>query len=557
MAQPRTKKARWQDRYLSGLLTYSKLYGCKATEAERLPRAAELVARAIDDEQNGKPNSADFHWNLAYAALPEKWWEDAEWIEFVGDALWGSHWALIRGGVTENGINSRIWTHFSRIDTLAEHLPKQAEDAKADLEWLLRKEIDLSTQAGRTGYAILLRRKLYLLCDKSPAAVEQYLIAVTDNYKERLAKAGDNAVARISILEDAARSLEMLRTDDACCYSAYGCEASVRRDLAVDMTNEMRISDGLVQIRKALTLNPNSDDIREIHDQIVERMEQIRTRAKELESEIGSGSNKVLNSHGLTIVEEARKGYSAYNIFMDSKENVDIAKQREFAFEQYLWRRFGYPSAALSSSGPQDLLKALNVVFNTTVAAEQELEAVWRNEAAAFPSLRHVDPAPAVQFLRARLFEGEDVQEISNEEVVPQRLGAGLTYPAAAQHSKSDREPFMAWWHRAQDKRVKIIGVAAAVAFVVCGLLAGRESYYRSVRNRSYLAVNTAAKTEDYRGVLDGVRRFLAAPLLTSDSREGELVSQYDAALLKWMNQNDPNDQDLRALVSGRPRRKQ
>jgi hypothetical protein len=544
----------WIEAMSKPLMPSWKLYsGLGVTGHARVERVLKLVDMARRAELEGRALRADFFWKEAHLSLRASWLQGGEWIRVAREVFWETHWALVRGGLRDKNpedirSDARAFVHLGWIRSLETLLPEESAASRSDLEAALRLQVHTLERAARLKEAWKRAGELQQLAPENseyPSRAAEIQMAIVS---KALDASGDDITEREQALRSAIVNMTRLRGGERPILSVLQAEAVLRQQLAIALANDDRLSDALLESRKALALDPWLEGGKETFEKLVEFLSQMQEQANSIREEVQAG-NRQLSSKGEWLLREAERGYGPVNAFLESQEYQELTALYEKALTNHVWREVSLADPEPEDSRPKDLIEEVSRILTEKPEDPAALEAAWNEAVDRHASLQDLNPVAAVAFLHRRLFPDDpNAPEPLQTRWVAQ-LSDGPSIELPPERSKRDGEPFEGWLYSRSDLRVKFQCVAALLLIVTAFLFGVREVINRGIRAEAYQQARVAASLEDLPKAMEAAGRFLEHRVAANDSRESEMTMLYDEALVNWVLREDPAEDELRKLL--------
>jgi hypothetical protein len=394
--------------------------------------------------------------------------------------------------------------------------------------------IEAESQAKKWKAAIAIARDMIARVPQERKYPEQLMLLEYQSTRDGLTQ-GPLKPRDAEKLKAGIERIEQLRRQYTSIPLAFTLIGRLRHLRAIALGNNSELSEALIESQKGMDYAPGDEEAAKTHERLVENMKALRARMEGVLQRVRAGYNRRLTLQGQKLANEASKGFTAVNAYTNSAERTQIQQDVTATRSKSIWIEVGYAEPAADwDSRAGSLYAALTEVFGKAPSSLQELERLWRDQAAQDPLLAGLDPCPPVGFLARRLFPAES-------------SGAGATTPQPAPEAgpefefESTRlargdEPFLFWLFSRQGMRLKA-QASLALLVLLCALsLAGFDSLRRSGQDHAYATLMAAANDRDFSRVIDASEDFLSHPALHHDARTPQVEGLYSEALVRWFS---------------------
>lgn len=311
---------------------------------------------------------------------------------------------------------------------------------------------------------------------------------------------------------------------------------------AAQLANDGNISDALLACRKAICCDEYSQDLVELWQKLVESMQSLMSKAKEILGEIENMRARGLPQHltvdGENLIAQAKAGFGPVNAFADSVECSDLERDAKVARARSLWARIN-----LGPLPPDDdfVMRAVDAIVSAFAKVKSEPQQassqVWASTVGADSSLSVLDSGRVNRFINARL-ANEDFAEPTSDPLPP-RLEPSFKMNIDTGKAKRQRLEPIEWLFDSGHRVLKIVTLAVLAGLALLSVFAVRDQIHRGVRDVAYADLRTAMVARDYNRAMNDAARFLRATTFAKDLRETEVRESYAEALVRWV-QNQP-----------------
>jgi hypothetical protein len=545
--------ARWQSVRVPEWKLYS---GRFLTGDESVARVVRLVELACEAERQSRPRRADFFWRESHDALRAQAAQGGDWPAVASDIFWDHHVAFARGSLEGKDVghlspDDRAFAHAGWMRQLVDLFAADAVRVQ-DLETLLSWKLDALQRAERSADA---RDAAVDLARLFPARPE-YIARATDlqfAITSRLLEAsGKNVREAENALRSGIARLTELRNSTRPHPNVLEGEAALRHALAVRLANSDRLSEALVESRRALTLDPSIKDGADVFNKMVELMRQLQSQAETVRAERRRG-NRQLTAAGHALLADATRGFTLLETFSKSEEHARLQSLREQALALFVWRAAGLGEPTSDDARVPQLLEALAEILQAPPQTPAEVTSAWSRAIALRPNLQGLDTRGVDGYLRRRLFPDDPGTPKLEPTDAARLLSEGPSIVVDSRRTGwRDQAPTKAWLYSGRDLRVKAQAAFTLVLVVVTAALGAREQVGQRVRAVEYRDARAAAIDGKFEQVMDACNRFFAYSMLASDPREVEISGLFDEALVRWTVAESPSQDAVQRRVNQR-----
>jgi tetratricopeptide (TPR) repeat protein len=539
----------------------------------------------MDAERTGRWGRADFFWRETHATLrrlsdqPKVWQDVSAAItdetdahvmrdpvqlrqRLVDEILIDTHRALFNGlsrGNEQLALGDRAFVHLDYLKDLLPFSGRPREHLHDLVAPPLERRIALSEAAEKWQSAIADGRDLLTLFPESEDHQNRLAglhfaatLASLKNGTSRRRKRKDADVLRRGIA-----ALEQLHREHPTNSMLFGLLAHLHRLRAITMANAGRLAEALVAAQTAVTFDPSLAEAWVTRAQLMEAMQQLRTRMESIEADLARRRNARLNRDGQRLRAEAREGFHPFNRYAHSAEAAETSRAARLARALALWKDTGLAeSPDQRDERAMALLGGLDHLLRQPPADPADVADAWERVVEQDPGLAELDRAAVLAFLERRLFGGAEAPTPTK----PSLPVSDLPALAVASTRRRSTEPILDWLFSHQDRRVKLQATVALVLILSVAGLTIDAADRREARDVAYRQVAMAAATNDDLQVIEAAEVFLAArPRLGTDGREQQVQDLYSEAFVRWfVQQSDQPESDVekhveryRALAAG------
>lgn len=524
----------WKQRYFRWGLDAGGRVG-QLLLLHRLALSAELAARS---------RRADFFWRAAVAELGRLAGQEAVWREVARSVLPGTADAVLsdpdelrRRLVREIFIDTHIGFFNGRVklldklspdDRASAHLAYIQEivacarldpgEANAVASTVAEARVELHEEAKHWAPAL---EEVTGLLARHPDNFDYQAKLAGLHFSKAVGELGDDPSEQAqlrdaNLLLHAINRLEEIRKQYPSNSAIFEYLARLHHLRAVKLSNGDHLSQGLLEIERALALDPSLEEAKKTREQIKELMKKLKAKLDEVERQMRRSLFPTLTEQGRLLQEEVRKGSKEADAYAASAQAKETAEAYSEAWVRTLWRQVGLAEPTEHwTERAVALVKAMGVVIDHPPADVEQLPVFWQAVAAEL-DLEDLDAAPICRFLSQRLFkaaEGEKAPEAPGPVLVPR-----------SDKCRGGTEPLVYWLFSRQDVAVK---VAAAAVFAWLTWAAGStiaKEGNRARRDQAYAQLVQAANRGDDATVVAAAGEFLAlVPARDGDRRAGQV----------------------------------
>ncbi len=250
------------------------------------------------------------------------------------------------------------------------------------------------------------------------------------------------------------------------------------------------------------------------------------------------------------MLEDSRRGFSPVEEFLRSSDYEKLSNQYTDAVALTVWRSVGLIEPDQNDLRPREFLKALTDILNDPPKTPDAIEKSWHDALIKYSSLVSLSSKSVHGYLYRRLFPDDPAAPPLEEGNAAAMLAEGPLIISADRPASRDGEPFRAWLYSRYDCRTKLQCVAALVLVIIATGFGIRDHHSLNIRAGAYAEAQKAAALGDGQKVMDACATFIQHRVLASDVREDEIRRLYDETLVRWMvNENPEDDQLTRRLT--------
>jgi hypothetical protein len=315
---------------------------------------------------------------------------------------------------------------------------------------------------------------------------------------------------------------------------------------AVKLANSGDLSEALVSAQKAMTLHP-SEETEQTGQKLVTMMKDLQEQVRKLEWQVASQPNSRLSAEGKRMKKQARRGLQPMNEYVQSAEAKRTSEYLYVARARSVWQSIGLSEPDTDwNERALVLLEGLSQVISKAPADNDEVSTIWRDVSSQDERLAGLDADVVCAFLGRRLF---DFSAEPQDADAPARSFPSPADPpileTKAASGKQAGEPFAYWLLSRHNLRLKFQAAVALVLLLTSGALTLRETLAHRSRDAAYRQIVVALNDQRHLNAIEAAESFFAnRPLLGEDGREKRVLNYYDEALLRWLVQQDNNNDE-------------
>jgi hypothetical protein len=536
--------------------------GLRRRRAGELPIAAllRLHRKAFEAECAGRVETAAYFWDELLRRLRKEWSRNAHWETAARmlerpEVLDG---AALRVLLTDELFLDSMFAFVNgRIDncsvTTTEHLSWQGTWIEAVLTLrktcggdpgvirlpLIKFQINALMNAG--GYNEAIHRLRNVTDPKMKEVLSERLANL--ELERACKRLNDDATKNTTTLRQVITELEIIVKAHPDRLPIQEILGQAYHLLSVQLANDDACAQALVASQKAMLLCPALSEADEAFNQLVERMQQLKSNIDDVMKELKRDEGKQLSEAGKKLFNDAKAGFGPLEAFRQSTEAAALSDRWIVARDAGLWRELaGEPLPTRPTDGALAALRETVItIFSSEASAESELAQAFDDMKAASTDLPAVDARRVASFIVQRRREsGEQADSDAQSEDTPagnapaeSDLVPTLMIPPASPVS-GDRVSFREWFAGSGDTGARSLAVAAALSVVVAGVFSAIEIPAHRTRDEAVMQITSASST-DYDSIIEASERFLQArPFGIGDPREASVRNAYANAFLGW-----------------------
>jgi len=465
---------------------------------------------------------------------------DAIAARIIDEIFIDTHAAIYNGRVKRAGElpgDDRAFYHVDRIKMLLPRSQMSPTERAAFLRPIRRAQFELFKQNKGWKEAARVAQEMLEAEPDDRGAQDRFIDAVAygaiATFSNDNSKAGNRREA--AALQVALRKLDAMRPKMPLNEDIYGAMCQLHNMCAIRLANSQQLSQALLSVQKALTIQPNFEEAERNRTQLLQMMNNLQSSVKQLEEEVRRRPNTKLSAQGLAMQRESRAGFGPLNQFTQSKEATELGQAAEAARNVGFWRRLGL--AAPADRWPnraESLLSALAEVLTLQPKDRRGIEEAWKTVVRDNPDLSDIEDEKVIQFLVYRLLGGTWEAAKPVEISDPPEPSDPPLLSIACMSKQRGGAPFGFWIYSGEDRGMKLRWAVVTVLVATALALGFWESTQRTRRDHAFAALRQANMNQDVSGVLTAAERFLTAHSFASDPREPEVISAYQRAIVDW-----------------------
>ncbi|HEV2842598.1 MAG TPA: hypothetical protein VGW39_14845 [Chthoniobacterales bacterium] len=356
----------------------------------------------------------------------------------------------------------------------------------------------------------------------------------------KLRASDDSAVNRDQalLLQQQIAALEGLQLRFADNGDVYESLAGLHHLRGVKLANAGALSDALLEVQKALVLQPSFPAAIETWKQLVQALENLQKQIAELEAKMGGQANLALSEKGEELRRMATTGFKKVTAYAKSDVAVKLASAATRARNRSLWRSIGLPEPLVDwDNRAAALLAGMNRVAAQQPADQPAIAAEWEEIQKGDPPLSQLDSEAICRFLASRLLEEK---EESARQAQPSAEDIQANAPMlriSKDEPRGGGAPFSFWLTSPIDIGIKGGWAAALALMLTATTLHLRETHLRQQRANAYAALSAAVTRDDPRAALEAAVDFFAARPIAQDGRDFGVSAVAQESLVRWITQ--------------------
>lgn len=434
---------------------------------------------------------------------------------------------------------SRALIHIDHITYLFELSNISKDEQKKLLDPFYKKSLESYQNCGKLNKAIQLYEQA---TQRFPDTIEYqnelcnlYFSQTFSQLSEKSSDKNDN-IKDAQIINDGIEKLKGLNQKfphNFFCYQLIGEACHIR---SVKLANGELLSAAILEIEKAVTFNPFSSNAQKTKDQLIEMMKELQSQMEVISAQIANEPGKTLNQDGQKMMEQATRGFTPVNTFIESDEAKQIKEGFYSAYAKNTWLSIGFKEPDTDwDQKAKSLIDAVNTLFESPPENEFQTESVWEELASKIPSLSNLDSQLVCSFLNSCLFSIDDVIEVTHTDKIRSDMGYPIIKTARSDKI-SNNEPFSYWLLSRRDFRIKAQIIIATALLIFAGVSSVKDSTNLKSRNTAYEEIMTASANNNFFKIIEQSEIFLSHdPLSGRDVREPIVVDLYNEAIVRWI----------------------
>ena len=538
-----------------------------------LTRLLVLHRESMDAESKSDWNGATYLWDRvrqeAKALYPraEVWAEvggDAMRTAFYTEILCDTHLAFHNGYIEFASTNARAKFHENRMEDILLLVGTSKDEIAAIRRAALDRQI-VQGWSKQDWQAVFDGCEAVLASSMRDPYPELAARAAFSLVTSKLGKANDaRELARdIPLIESALRAVTRVAARQPYNSLWYEYLALLNHLLAIRQFNADNMAQALATERKALTYQPELA----VAEQSLVSM---RTELAKLAQNLQAARAKMrpgmsLTWQGQLLANQVAQGNSLEERFRNSSEATRIAHDVKVARGATVWRRIGLPDPTEKREETWIALSDQLSNFAKQHTPIAIIPMLWSGIVSTNPLLSPITGEMLMTYVQTYMTSAPAPQEPIplpqvGESAPPQRLSvrSNLTQ-IPRQYGEA---PFPYWWYSAQSRLVKGILAAGAVAVIVGigGFAYGnvvqanrvaQVAVARDARQTAYDQLIAAVNAGNDTAALNAAETFFAnLPISGSDNRLSQVDQLYNRALVDWVLQTKPPQNEIDARVS-------
>lgn len=511
---------------LPPLTAFQRFTGLGLRGAAHVHHLLALLRGAIEAEDGGAHQRADFLWTELLRRLRACWHDDDAWARagaalstdgptlrarFALEGVVIQHCAHVNARLADSGrlsIGDRGCAHAGWL----ERLLALDGDALQPARHLAPTAILLRVDALRHGQALDEAIAACSTLADGTAAAPEHAALLADLHAERALSVltggeGESArrtdAARLRVVLEPYEQARLKHPREIGFYRGLG---RCHRVLGVCLANGGEMGEALGALRLARLYDPHADDIERDEKQVEDLLAGLQNQMSEMRRQLAAQPGAQLNAEGLRMQRVAEQG-DAERARVDSSP-LARALRRDFvlAHDREIWRVVGLAEPPDRWEERSEALRdALVPLFNDRKPASvADVPRAWAQVKAQQPLLADVDDASVEAFLRRRFFDESPPKPAAPQPPPP-------VPPAATPARRRSLEPAALWLFSADALPMKALaGVVLTVLLGLVGLY-GRETVVRGQRDAAWQALQAGSGRGDPEQVLRAAEAYFSA----------------------------------------------
>jgi tetratricopeptide (TPR) repeat protein len=465
---------------------------------------------------------------------------DAIAARVIDEIFIDTHAGFFNGRVKQSAAlphDDRAFSHLQRIKMLLPRSQMIPPERAAFLRPTRRAQFEAFKQNKAWKEAAKVAQEMLEAEPDDLGAQERFIETVVHGalatFSNDNSEAGNRREA--TALQVALRELDAMRTKMALNEDLYSAMCQLHHMCAIRLANSQQLSQALLSVQKALTIDPNFEEAEKNRTQLFEMMNNLQSSVKQLEEQVRRQPNASLTEQGRSMQREARAGFGPLNQFVQSKQATELGQAAKAARNIGFWCRLGLtPPADRWPNRAESLLNGLTAVLTLRPTDRLGIKEAWKTAVRDNPDLDEISDEKVIQFLAHRLL-GDTWEPAKAVEIADPPEPSNPPLLTTAHTSKQPGgAPFMGWIYSGQDLGMKLRWAAILVLVAVGFALGLKDGVARARCDRAFAALTQAAKRDDAPGVMAAAEQFLSVHPFATDPREPEVISAYRRAMVEW-----------------------
>ena len=229
-------------------------------------------------------------------------------------------------------------------------LPAEASARQEDVEAVIRWKVDALERNERLEEAIQVAQHLRRLFPKRSEYVSRTARLYMGSASRALERIPHDQDKREQVLRLSITELVALRQSSRPNLTVLQAEAILRQMSAILLANTERLSQGLVESRRALTIDPYVEGGEDHYKKLVELMTNLQQQMESVRAELQTG-NKQLTASGNNLMQDSDRGFGPLQEFIESNEHRELTEHQADALALTCGRRQGFRNLRWATCG--------------------------------------------------------------------------------------------------------------------------------------------------------------------------------------------------------------
>ena len=448
-------------------------------------------------------------------------------IEFFID----THYALYNGLVKDDKNEKRKIFHVKCIEKLASLINFTNQEQLNILEPVWKIQLQFYEEKKIWDKALRYIKKLIELSPDNEKYQNDLVNVIA--YSTLSRAYGPDYTSNIEELDSGINTLGALKIESPWNLLIYEQIGALYFARSVQLSNDRRLSEALVDVQKAITYSPFLKEAEETMVKFIELMEQLQHGMKELLQEISSKPELRLNESGMKMQREATMGFDPLNRFIASLEFKQIEMEVKIAFAHDLWKAIGLSEPDdLWDEKANALSSAVTSVLSCNFDNMNDITQSWERESSKYLLLEDLDHELVCSFIYSKLMD-EDF-EATKDTGADSSCGCFPIILTKSDKSVPTNEPLDYWFFSKEGRRVRWQVVIAVIVAITVGLYTVNQNIKENVRNNAYEQIMTAYGNKDFLKVIETAEDFFSSQSITKNDIDLRIKEFYTEAFVRW-----------------------